>query len=143
MTAKEIHNDDVTSVLVKDGVPTVMIGEEYENNPLTQLHKIKEMCGSPPWAMRIAFNDKFGGVVICQNPGQGNRLHFHPDADECWVILEGEWEWYIEGEGVKNASVSDFIVVPKGVKHQIKCVGDKPAIRFAITAPDVDHVYSD
>ena len=141
MTTAEIHDDDVTNVLEKDGVPTVMIGPEFENNPITHLEEIKKLSGTPPWAVRLALNERFGGVIICQNPGEGNRVHYHPDADECWVILEGEWEWFIEGEGIKKATVNDIIVVQKGVRHQIRCVGDKPAIRFAITAPNVDLVY--
>ncbi|HRK36738.1 MAG TPA: cupin domain-containing protein, partial [Candidatus Hydrogenedentes bacterium] len=68
---------------------------------------------------------------------------YHPDADECWVILEGEWEWFIDGEGAKKVSQHDIVVVRKGTKHKITCIGDKPGIRFAITRPDVNHVYAD
>ena len=99
--------------------------------------------GTDSWAVRVVYNKRFGGVLIQQKPGEGNRLHYHPDADECWVILAGEWEWYIEGEGVKKVSVNDIVLVKEGVKHKIKCVGNEPGIRFAITAPDVNHVYSD
>ena len=67
----------------------------------------------------------------------------HPDDDECWVILAGEWEWYIDGEGTKKVSQNDIVVVQKGVKHKITCIGENPGIRFAITAPDVTHVYAE
>jgi quercetin dioxygenase-like cupin family protein len=108
------------------------------------LSTVKEaMRNSPSWAARVAYNPLFGGVLICQMPGEGNRLHYHPDADECWVILEGEWEWYIEGEGAKRVKAHDIVVVPKGVKHKITCLGDAPGIRFAITRPDVNHVYAE
>ena len=53
--------------------------------------------GSGSWAARLVLNKRFGGVIIQQQPGEGNRLHYHPDADEYWVIMDGEWEWYIEG----------------------------------------------
>ena len=135
-----VDDSDVTQVLKDDGVKTVVL-DGFENQPLTELNKIKDDMGSPPWAVRLVYNDRFGGVMICQNPGEGNRLHYHPNADECWVILEGEWEWYIEGEGTKRVGVNDIVVVRQGVKHKITCVGDKPAIRFAITAPNVSHVY--
>jgi quercetin dioxygenase-like cupin family protein len=65
------------------------------------------------WAVRIAYNELFGGVVIQQQPGEGNRKHFHPDADENWVILDGEWEWWIEGIGTQRVKKNDIIVVPK------------------------------
>ena len=53
-------------------------------------------------SQEIAYNELFGGVVIQQHPGEGNRKHFHPDADENWVILDGEWEWWIEGIGTQR-----------------------------------------
>ena len=34
-------------------------------------------------------------------------------------------------------------IMQKNVKHKITCIGDKPGIRFAITKPDVDHIYED
>ena len=94
------------------------------------------------WAVRIAYNNRFGGVVIQQQPGEGNRKHYHPDADENWIILDGEWEWYIENKK-QIVKKGDFVIVPKKTWHQIKCVGSKPGVRYAITKPDVEHIYGD
>ena len=141
MSAKIIQDNDVSRVLKEDGVDKTFIGEEYENLSLAQFEELKEKMGEPPWAVRIVYNKRFGGVLICQNPGEGNRLHYHPDADECWVILEGSWEWYIEGKGKKRVEKNDIVTVKEGTPHQITCVGENPGIRFAITAPDVNHVY--
>ena len=141
MSAKIIQDNDVSRVLKEDGVDKTFIGEEYENLSLAQFEELKEKMGEPPWAVRIVYNKRFGGVLICQNPGEGNRLHYHPDADECWVILEGSWEWYIDGKGKKRVEKNDIVTVKEGTPHQITCVGENPGIRFAITAPDVNHVY--
>ena len=70
----------------------------------------------------------------------GNRKHFHPDADENWVILDGEWEWWIEGQGSMVVKKNDIIVVPAKTWHKITCISG-PGIRYAITQPDVEHVY--
>ena len=138
----EFHDSDLESVLNKDGVNEVII-DDLENLSTTNVDELRQRMGPGSWAARLVYNERFGGVVIQQRPGQGNRLHFHPDADECWVILAGKWEWFIDGEGTKTVSVNDIVVVRKGVKHKITCVGDEPGIRFAITAPDVNHVYAD
>jgi len=143
MKEKEHVDSNVGRVLKDDGVPNVFIGEKYENFSCTDLEEIKNECSPPPWATRIVYNKRFGGVLICQLPGEGNRVHYHPDADECWVIMEGTWEWYIEGVGTKKVKEKDIVLVQQGVPHQITCVGGKPGIRFAITAPDVKHVYSE
>ena len=94
------------------------------------------------WAVRIAYNDRFGGVVIQQQTGEGNRKHYHPHADENWVILDGWWEWWIEGQGKKLVKKNDIIVVPKNTWHHIRCTKG-PGIRYAITQPDVEHVYEE
>ena len=138
----ETHDSDLKNVLNKDGVNQVIIGD-LENLPTTNIDKLREKMGSGSWAARLVLNDRFGGVLIQQQPGEGNRLHYHPDAAECWVIMAGEWEWYIEGQGTKTVSVNDIVVVEEGVNHQITCIGDKPGVRFAITAPNVDHVYAE
>jgi len=134
------HDDDVNSVLIKDGVDIIDL-ETFENQACVSIDEVSAQYGDKTWAARIVYNERFGGVLIRQFPGEGNRLHYHPDADECWVILQGEWEWFIEGEGTKSVKKNDIVLVKKNTKHKITCIGDQPGIRFAITKPDVDHVY--
>jgi len=142
MTQKETHDSDLISVLNADGIVDVVV-KDLENQSTTRLDELTERLGSGSWAARLVLNNRFGGVIIRQHPGEGNRLHFHPDADECWVIMAGQWEWFIEGEGTRTVSTNDIVVVRQGVKHKITCVGDEPAVRFAITAPDVTHAYAE
>ena len=137
----EKHDKDVVQVLRDDGVNKVVIGD-LENMPTTSIDDLIKKMGSGSWAARLVYNDRFGGVVIQQQPGEGNRLHYHPDADECWVILEGEYKWSIDGEE-QEVSVGDIVVVKEKTWHQITVIGDKPAARLAITKPDVDHIYED
>jgi len=40
-----------------------------------------------------------------------------------------------------QVSEGSIINVPAKVYHQITCIGNEPGIRFAVAAPDVDHVY--
>ena len=137
-------DSDVKRVLLDDGLDNekISIFHAYENKSVS-LENLRERHGMGSWAVRIAYNDRFGGVIIQQQPGEGNRKHYHPDADENWVIMDGEWEWWIDGIGTTRVSKGEIIVVPSGVWHHIKCVGSSPGVRYAITAPDVNHVYED
>tara|TARA_R110000824_G_scaffold125429_5_gene284544 strand:+ start:9160 stop:9591 length:432 start_codon:yes stop_codon:yes gene_type:complete len=142
MGIKTKSDSDLIRVLEEDGVPVSEL-DKYENCTTVNLQELRDDLGMGSWAVRIAYNDLFGGVVIQQHPGEGNRKHFHPDADENWVILDGEWEWWIEGVGTQRVKTHDIIVVPRGVWHKITCVGDSPGVRYAVTRPDVEHVYED
>ena len=134
------HDDDVVNVLKDDGVDKIIIND-LENAVTTNIDDLVNNMGAESWAARLVYNKRFGGVLIQQQPGEGNRLHYHPDADECWIIISGDWEWYIDGEGTKTVHKNDIVVVKQGVLHQITCIGTKPGIRFAITKPDVAHIY--
>jgi mannose-6-phosphate isomerase-like protein (cupin superfamily) len=142
---KKKSDCDVINVLEEDGLPPDSLTRfrKYENVSTINVSSLREELGMGSWAVRIAYNELFGGVIIQQQPGEGNRKHYHPDADENWVILEGEWEWWIEGIGNKVVKENEIIVVPKNTWHKITCIGTKPGIRYAITRPDVNHVYED
>jgi quercetin dioxygenase-like cupin family protein len=139
------RDDDVKRVLTDDGLDpdSLDVFHKYENFITVSLDSLRKDLGMGAWAVRVAYNDRFGGVIIQQQPGEGNRKHYHPDADENWVIMDGEWEWWIEGSGTTSVKTGEIVVVPKGVWHHIKCVGTSPGVRYAITAPDVNHVYED
>jgi len=140
-----ISDDNVDQVLKDDGVDNSLLepGHKYENMSTINIKQIEEELEfKDSWAVRVIYNKRFGGVIIKQNPGEGNRLHYHPDADECWVVLEGEYEWQIEEE-VSRVKQGDIIVVKANKWHKITAVGDRPAARLAITKPDVEHIYED
>lgn len=138
-------DDNVKQVLKDDGIKHSILepGHKYENLTKNNIKKIEdELDFNDSWAARVVYNSRFAGVIIKQNPGEGNRLHYHPDADECWVILEGTYVWSINGIE-EEVSQGDIVVVKEKTWHQITVVGDKPAARLAITKPDVDHIYED
>ena len=137
-----ITNSDVVKVLIDDGIKNIDWNtmRKYENITTISLNEIRNELGMGSWAIRLAYNEIFGGVLIQQQTGEGNRKHYHPDADENWIILDGKWEWWIEKKGTQIVRKNDIIVVPKGVHHLIKCIKG-PGVRYAITKPDVNHVY--
>ena len=141
----KIADTNVVRVLKDDGIKDINEKKlrKYENITSINVDEIRKDLGMGSWAARLVFNDIFGGVLIQQQPGEGNRRHYHKYADENWIILDGEWEWYIEGREKKKVKKGDFVLVPKGTWHQIKCVGKGPGLRYAITQPDVEHIYSD
>lgn len=104
-----------------------------------RLAEIKERQGTPPWGVRVAITENVVGTLICQAPGHPNDRHYHI-RDEWWLVLEGEIDWEIEGQAERvHARAGDFVFVPKGTFHHIHVVGDRPAIRLALSFPGEPH----
>ena len=101
----------------------------------------KQMAEGTSWSYRLINTESNSMTIISQNPGEGNREHYHPDWNEWWYILDGSWKWTIEGKD-KIVSKGDVVFIPKGTVHRIEAVGDKPAIRMAVSRADVAHVYT-
>lgn len=138
----EVHSEsDVPSILKKDGVHT---NDLHDCNKLiTNSDTIRNIFGNMhSWSKRVVNTENNSATLIQQMPGEGNRRHYHPEWNEWWFIVDGEWEW--EVEGVKHLiKKNDIVFIPKGKIHKITAVGSKPAIRLAVSREDVPHIYPD
>jgi CMP-N-acetylneuraminic acid synthetase/quercetin dioxygenase-like cupin family protein len=126
-------------VLLEDGV---------DNNTMNEYNKeiasVKEILANNPkdrcWSHTLVNSKSTCATLIAQMPGEGNRLHYHSDWDEWWHILQGEWEWLVEGEPL-TVKEGDIVYIERNRKHKITAIGDKQAIRLAVSREDVDHIY--
>lgn len=140
MKKDNLHiESDRKSIMVIDGVLQNNMNEF--NKEVVSINKIIEKYGrSTSWSHTLINTESNCATLIAQMPGEGNRLHYHPDWNEWWYILEGEWEWEIEDKKV-NIKVGDLVFMKKGRVHKITAKGNKMAIRLAVSREDVDHVY--
>jgi CMP-N-acetylneuraminic acid synthetase/quercetin dioxygenase-like cupin family protein len=130
---------DVPTILAKDGV---------ENNDLFDANKevvnlkdlIAKMNNDVSWSKRIIDTENNSMTLISQMPGEGNRKHYHPEWNEWWYIVAGEWDWEIEGE-IKKVKKDDIVFMEKNRVHKITASGNELAIRMAVSRSDVVHVY--
>lgn len=130
---------DVPTILARDGV--VVSDFDHENLPVTDIDKvIDEMDSSVSWCRRVINTESNSATLISQLPGEGNRLHYHPEWNEWWYILRGQWKWNI-GHDERIIQPGELVFMPKNVWHKITAVGDVPAVRLAVSRGDVAHVY--
>jgi CMP-N-acetylneuraminic acid synthetase/quercetin dioxygenase-like cupin family protein len=131
---------DRERILVMDGVKALCMNEF--NQEVAHVPQLLEKYGtSASWSHTLVNSPSNSATLIAQLPGEGNRLHFHPDWDEWWYIIEGEWEWLVDGEP-KPVRKGDLVFIERNRKHRIKAKGDRMAIRLAVSRADVDHVYT-
>jgi mannose-6-phosphate isomerase-like protein (cupin superfamily) len=132
---------DVSRILKMDGVGSSCLNQA--NEEIVSIPEIIERYGrDSSWSHTVINSKSNSATLICQLPGEGNRMHHHPDWDEWWYIVEGRWEWDIEG-AKKSIYPGDVVFINRNRKHQITAVGEKVAIRLAVSRYDVDHVYEE
>ena len=130
---------DVPEILKKDGVFKSYFNNE--NDSLVDIDKlINSYDNSSSWCHRLVNTENNSATLIAQMPGEGNRMHFHPNWNEWWYILKGKWKWLIDGEET-IVKKGDFVFIKKGKIHKITAIGDEIAIRLAVSRADVEHVY--
>ncbi len=61
-------------------------------------------------------------VRVAVDPGVALPMHSH-HGEEMVYVLEGTWEFQLEGKGVQTLKAGDVAFVPTGVKHWAKNVG--------------------
>ena len=130
---------DVPTILKRDGV--MRSDFDHENQPVTDIQQLLEtQDSSTSWCYRVINTESNSATLISQLPGEGNRLHYHPDWNEWWYILRGKWKWEIAGQE-RVIEPGQLVFMPKNVWHKITAIGDGPAVRLAVSRADVAHVY--
>ncbi len=126
-------------VICRDGVKK--FEDVGANTRISNIHKIKERMGAPPWDYLFVFSQTDQVGMICQRPGESVRTHAHMTHAEWWMVLEGEFEWRFGDGTVVRAQPFDIITAPRGLVHTIICTSREPGIRLACGARDMEHVY--
>jgi len=70
--------------------------------------------------LKISSADTDGGMAVFEqigeSPNGGPPLHIHPDQDEFFHVLEGDYRFQV-GEDGFPATTGDTIFLPRGVPH--------------------------
>ena len=69
-------------------------------------------------------------VRVDLDPGATFPLHSHP-GEEIIYVLEGVWEYQVEGKGAVRLKAGDVLFIPAGVNHGAKNVGSGKGAELA------------
>jgi len=94
-----------------------------------------------PTGGRVTFKvrgeDTDGALTVFEGTaaaGDGPPLHVHPNADEIWYALEGNFRVKLEDD-VEDAPAGTCVFIPRGVWHTWQNIGATEARLLAILAP--------
>ncbi len=67
-------------------------------------------------------------------PNSGPPRHIHHDADETFLILTGDVEFWMDGVKV-NRGPGETMFVPRGTEHTFRVIGQAPSRHMIILTP--------
>jgi quercetin dioxygenase-like cupin family protein len=73
-------------------------------------------------------------------PGARSTAHSHGKLIESFYVLDGRFEFVIDGESVDGASGA-FVSAQRGVSHEWRVAGDAPARALIIFSPSTKLAY--
>ena len=126
--------------------PAHSLGPVATNATISRITDVlaRNAAGGRSWSERLIQTDLVMGTFIYQEPGLGNKRHYHATDDEFWVVLRGQLKWEFGDRSTVDETViagpGDVVLARVGRWHSISVVGDEPAIRFAVVTPDVAHL---
>jgi uncharacterized cupin superfamily protein len=78
---------------------------------------------------------KLAVLFLSDEPGSpGPPLHVHCNEDELFLITEGEYSFFAEGEWT-DVGAGAVVYAPKGVAHCYRNIGTTTARHWTITTP--------
>jgi mannose-6-phosphate isomerase-like protein (cupin superfamily) len=92
--------------------------------------------GGVIWTL-LAGSDTDGGYAIMDGitpPGGGPPLHRHSREDESFYILEGEFDFEVDGKTLR-AGPGCSVFTPRGTVHQFQNIGSTPGRMLAVVQP--------
>lgn len=111
------------------------------NQPVTNIYEVLASNSQvESWYKTVVNTENNSCTVVTQMPGEGNRLHYHAKWNEWWFILQGKWDFVIEGV-THQVEKGDLVFIEKGKRHKITAIGDTIASRLAVSRYDVEHIY--
>jgi quercetin dioxygenase-like cupin family protein len=90
-----------------------------------------------PMVIRIHGHDTGGIVSAVEShdvPGGGPPPHIHSREDETFQVLEGEYEFTVDGKGF-IAKKGTTIFAPRGIPHTYRYLGQTPGRFMCVITP--------
>jgi mannose-6-phosphate isomerase-like protein (cupin superfamily) len=96
--------------------------------------------------VKVSSRDTDGAFTIFEahtSPLDGPPLHCHPDQDETWQILEGEYRFVVDGREI-YAGPGSTVFAPRGSVHTFQNIGTIPGRMITTVVPGgLDEFFED
>lgn len=115
--------------------PAALTAWVAPNRPHWKLTEIlAKHAGQKDWVEDIVSDKDFVAKYISMGPGEKTKTQFYADNRVFWVVQDGQIRVQIEGQPAFVASKGFLVQVPFRTQYSLETVGDKPSLRFEVTA---------
>lgn len=87
--------------------------------------------------VKISTRDTGGAFTVFENrtlPLHGPPLHCHPNQDESWQIIEGQYRFEVDGQEI-YAGPGATVFAPRGTVHTFQNIGTTPGRTVTTVVP--------
>lgn len=84
-------------------------------------------------------NGHYTILDVIHPPNIGPAIPVHPNGSETFYIIEGDYEFILDGKVIKGTS-GDVIFIPKGIPHRFT-VGNKGGHSLIISPPELEFYF--
>lgn len=84
-------------------------------------------------------NGNYTILDVIHPPNLGPALHMHPKGSETFYMIEGDYEFILDGKSIIGKS-GDVIFVPKGAAHRF-IVGNRGGHAVVISPPELEFYF--
>ena len=93
--------------------------------------------GRMTMTFKTTANHDWNAYTVCEAiepPESGAGYHRHPTYDETFVIVEGHYDFRLDGKLLKLIP-GDVVFVPRGTPHGFVCTGPEVGRQIIISSP--------
>lgn len=98
------------------------------------LNKLKKFADEPQKVM-VYSTEKTLGAMWCLEPGQEVFLHTHPNADDVWIVLEGEGLYFLGDSKEAVISKGMAVLAAASQVHGMRNTGTERFTFIGIAGP--------
>lgn len=112
--------------------------EEAINAPFLNLEELLGDLPQPPWRAPLVGSPALRVTLLLWVPGYATIPHFHPAAEEIFLVISGRARFTIGDKPEREAGPGELMLAKRGELHAIRVPYGEPLLLLAAVAPNAD-----
>ena len=107
------------------------------NRSVDTVAEIRSRNGPGSWRVPVAASPRNRVLLYQWQPGTSSDAHIHPEADEMFVVHEGQARFELGDGQIVDAQSGSIVYVPAGQRHSLRATGESALVMMIVVSPNV------